>query len=205
MLLYNYCLFKEGTFEWKYSRDFEIEIKTLKMSKNILRTMEALKVMNSEIHTENKVNDKLGLISGLGGWLIVTQIALFLSLFTIGINLVNFWRDISGTDTWEFLTSGDKGYITLIITYNTLLFLFLIFIIIQFYRKKTMVPRMIVIMYSINIAMGIINFIVFQQVSYAADAESTILMRNMIRAIIAGAIWIPYFLKSERVENTFVA
>lgn len=175
------------------------------MSKNILRTMEALKVMNSEIHTENKINARLGLISGLGGWLIVTQIALLLSLFSIGISLIKFWQEISGTDAWEFLTSGDKGYIILIITYSTLLCLFLIFIIIQFYRKKAMVPRMIVIMYSINIAMGIINFIMFQQVSYAADAESTSLMRNMIGAIIAGAIWIPYFLKSERVENTFVA
>lgn len=167
--------------------------------------MEALKVMNAEIHTENKGHAKLGLISGLGGWLIVTQIALFLSLFSIGSSLIEFWKEISGTDAWEFLTSGVKGYITLIITYSILLCLFLIFIIIQFYRKKAMVPRMMVIMYSINIAMGIINFIVFQQVSYAPDAESTSLMRRIIGAIISGAIWIPYFLKSERVENTFVA
>lgn len=166
--------------------------------------MEALKRMNLEVHIENKENIK-GSPSGLGGWLIVTQIALFVSLLMNGIHLIDFAVELSGGNAWEYLTSDFKAYLIFIISYSILLCLFLIFIITQFYRKKAIVPKMMIAMYCANIAVSIIDFILFQQVAYAGEAEIASLTKAIIQAIISAAIWIPYFMKSKRVKNTFVA
>lgn len=166
--------------------------------------MEALKRMNLEVHIENKENIK-GSPSGLGGWLILTQIGLFISLLTIGIQLTNLAVELSGEDIWGLFPIDLKTYFVFILSSHILLLLFIVFIITQFYRKKAIVPKSMVIMYSANIAITIINFILIHQVTYAGDAEIASSIQAIIQAIISAAIWIPYFMKSKRVKNTFVA
>lgn len=165
--------------------------------------MEALKEMNLEVHNEKKENSSFNK-SGLGGWLIVTQIGLFLSLILNGISLTGLIVELSDGNNWQFLTSGFKTYLVFIIGYSILLLLFIIFILTQFYKKKVLVPKMMMIMYGVNLAVAVINFIVFQQVTYAIEAEIASLLKEVIQAGIAAAIWIPYFIKSKRVKNTFI-
>lgn len=165
--------------------------------------MEALKEMNLEVHNENK--GKTGFDkSGLGGWLIVTQIGLFLSLILNGFQLTDLMIKLSDGNSWGFLTGELKIYLVFIIGYSILLLLFIIFILTQFYKKKALVPKTIMIMYGVNLAVGIINLIVFPQVTYAMEDEVASLLKETIQAGIAAAIWIPYFIKSKRVKNTFV-
>ncbi|MBP1906749.1 hypothetical protein J2Z32_003413 [Paenibacillus turicensis] len=159
--------------------------------------------MNLEVHNEKKESTSFNK-SGLGGWLIVTQIGLFLSLILNGIRLTDLIVQLSEGDTWSFFTDGFKSYLIFIIGYSILLLLFIIFILTQFYKKKVLVPKMMMIMYGVNLAVAIINFIVFQQVTYAVEDEIASLLKEVIQAGIAAAIWIPYFIKSKRVKNTFV-
>lgn len=188
----------------KVNRKKETKARLRNKQKNyIYQLMEALKEMNLEVHNENK--GKSGFEkSGLGGWLIITQIGLFLSLILNGFQVTDLMVKLSDGNSWDYLTGGFKIYLIFIIGYNILLFLLIIFILTQFYKKKALVPKTIMILYGVNLAVAIINLIVFPQVTYAMDDDVASLLKEVIQAGIAAAIWIPYFIKSKRVKNTFV-
>ena len=57
---------------------------------------------------------------------------------------------------------------------------------------------------ALNVAFVVIDFFVADLIPAVAaepDPEST---KELIRTIIGAAIWIPYFLKSDHVKNTFI-
>lgn len=168
--------------------------------------MGALKEMNLEVHNEQKENTSFNK-SGLGGWLILPQIGLFATALMLIFGILSLDVSFFNGEAWDLLSDepGFRGYLMFTIIYNLLLLGFNIFIIVQFYRKKTMLPRLMIIFYSIAICMSIIDLIMTQQLTFVTDEEMKTLITNLGRNIIAGGIWIPYFIKSKRVKNTFVA
>lgn len=166
--------------------------------------------MKTTINEIRNDNLRLG-VSGLGGWLILIQIGLYLTLIGLIIIIRDSFYNYSD-EIWQLLsTEGTIYYHPLWrpififeSIYNILFFIFTITILVQFYRKKSIVPRLMIIFYSLSLLIGIFDYIMMQQIPLARELEAASSIRDLIKSTVTCLIWIPYFLKSERVMNTFV-
>lgn len=151
-------------------------------------------------------------VSGLGGWLILIQIGLFLTIVLLAVQLIQQIVPIFTTETWELLTSKQSDYyhplwgpvLIFELVYNVLFLLFSLYTVFAFYSKKAILPRLMIIFYSVSLVVGIIDYLLLLQIPMASELEDGSSMREIAKSVLTCAIWIPYFIKSVRVRNTFV-
>lgn len=167
--------------------------------------------METNLQEQNYDRRPIG-ISGLGGWLVLIQIGLYFSILLLSIQLFKYSLPIFGTDTWDTLTSTQSeayhpmwGPLIIFETvYNIVFLLFSVFILVIFYGKKRIFPRLMIIFYSVSLAIGIIDLVLSYQIPIMRELADGSSIREILKSVIACIIWIPYLMKSERVQNTFI-
>lgn len=137
-------------------------------------------------------NDEL---TGIGGWLILTAIQLIVGpaivIFAIYVDL-------------RFLVDGlavSRGLGVLIMAEaitNSIMLLALIGLNVLFYQKRRQFPRWMItyLVAAFVVSLG-------DHIGAMMFAPSSSWM-GVFRGLIATLIWVPYFLQSQRVEQTFV-
>lgn len=150
---------------------------------------------------ENKYNK-------IGGWLILVIIGYILS-FINNYNLFHDIRALYKKGTMERLMNSTSSIYnmklaTLIkfeqfITITTMICI-VIGLILMFQRRKIF-PRYAIWLIIISHTFVIIDIIWLSIIGYESDANS---ISEAISGILAGIAWIFYFLKSERVKQTFI-
>lgn len=151
-------------------------------------------------------------VTGLGGWLIVVQIGLFVTVITLLVQILRFNLPAFEPETWDLLTSKDSElyhvmwapFIVFEAVFNIALFLFCLVILAMFYARKSILPKLMIIFYSSGLAIVIIDPILAYQIPLAREMSVDTALSDIIRNMVVCALWIPYFLKSERVQATFV-
>ncbi|WBW94860.1 DUF2569 domain-containing protein [Oceanirhabdus sp. W0125-5] len=149
-------------------------------------------------------------LQGLGGWLTLVGIGLFISLFSTIKRIYDLYLFVTGEE-WFLLTNVHSEYyhkmwkpgIIFEISVNIILLLILIASIIYFFNKKKAFPKLMIFMYMFVIITAIIDHILIVQIPMLYETD-TISFSEIIRASITASIWIPYFIKSKRVNNTFI-
>jgi len=147
----------------------------------------------------------------IGGWLILYAVGLVLYPVQTLFSLVTVLLPAVLSDNWAALTSPtNPGYHTLwaplVITElagSICFFICSIFIIIYFFQRRHWVPKLVIFFLIANVILVgtdyfIINFFLIR--TNSVNVNATI---NFVRTVVAGAIWIPYFMFSSRVEKTF--
>ncbi|NER17140.1 DUF2569 family protein [Spongiivirga citrea] len=158
---------------------------------------------SNEISISNK--------KGIGGWLILPAIGITITPFVLIVGVLT--GGFLDESTWVALGSYDAatrieiGALYLFeLVYNVGSMIFVILLCILFYSKRTSLPKLIIIFYVLNVVFQIIDIVladlILSDVLTNTDYKNS--SKGIIRGIIAAAIWIPYFFKSERVKNTFV-
>lgn len=151
-------------------------------------------------------------ISGLGGWLVLVQIGLILSTINIILHLYRYTIPSLSPDVWNALTSEQSSLyhplwgpaIAFDAIYNMASLAFCFFILFCFYSKKSILPRLMIILYAVNLIVSIIEPFWINQLLSAEENNDGYKLGGTFRAALTCLIWIPYFLKSERVRNTFI-
>jgi hypothetical protein len=170
-------------------------------------------VLLLESHVVEKKKDYVPLgVAGLGGWLILVQIGLYITILMLFIQLFQYSVPAFSAETWDVLTSRQSeffhplwGPVLIFETlYNIVLLVFCAYILVVFYGKKSVLPRFMIIFYSTSLIIGIIDFVLLYQIPLARELGNEGSIRDIGRSALACAIWIPYFIKSERVHNTFL-
>ncbi|MHA0856445.1 DUF2569 domain-containing protein [Paenibacillus sp. CMAA1364] len=167
--------------------------------------------MEVDVIEKEMDNHRLG-ISGLGGWLIFVQFGLYFTILIMLTQLFQFSLPAFSPETWNVLTSTDSelyhplwGPLLVFETICNVSFLaFSVFILFNFYRRKSILPRLMIIFYSVSFIIGVVDTILVLQIPLARETEDGSSIRDIIKSILTCAIWIPYFIKSVRVKNTFV-
>ncbi|MGV3541068.1 MAG: DUF3857 domain-containing protein, partial [Rufibacter sp.] len=139
-----------------------------------------------------------------GGWLVLPMIGIVLSCPIILVDVFN--QDLLSSFAWErlgnpesfFYKPGMLWWVGLSIVYNGLLFCFAVLIAVLFFQKRSSLPRVISIFYAVTLV-GTLSDVA---VASAYDVDISGSVREVVRAIVAAAIWIPYFNKSTRVQET---
>jgi hypothetical protein len=149
---------------------------------------------------------------GLGGWLVLPAIGLVVTPFWILVTFVRDLLPVFDGDTWSLLTTpGSAVYhpalgplLIFEVVANIFLIVFTIYVIYLFFTKSRKLPKMMIAWLLISGAIVAIDTFAGLLIPIvAADADASY-YKELIRGIIAIAIWVPYFNMSKRVKNTFV-
>ena len=146
---------------------------------------------------------------GIGGWLLLPVIGLFLFPFYAAYSLATDYWPIFGLGMWSSLTTpGSEAYHplwapTLIygIAANVALVAFDLVLVFLLFQKAPRFPRAFVVFALLNFAfVSSIALIVWLIVGGAEAA-----VKEVARSALLVAVWVPYMLVSKRVRNTFKA
>lgn len=149
---------------------------------------------------------------GLGGWLILPMLGVILrplgSLYMIGITLSRISRD----GVWKTLTHPEEaGYhpvwkplIIFELITNAILIALGILLAIHFFKKSAKAPRLYIFVLVAFPLIVLADMMLAEQIpNIGPDALDPTISR-LSQSIVSACIWIPYFLNSKRVKNTFI-
>ncbi|PYE45555.1 DUF2569 domain-containing protein [Paenibacillus barcinonensis] len=153
-------------------------------------------------------------ISGLGGWLIFIQISLWASLVFLLSDLSNVtvimdparWEGSRGIDL-QVYTEVIRPILWFGFISSIILSVLVIINLVLLYRRKRWFPRMMIIQYIVNAIISVVTWILIAQQEmgrevHVLDAQPA--FQVIVRSLLACCIFIPYFLRSVRVKNTFI-
>lgn len=151
-------------------------------------------------------------LRGLGGWLVLVGIGLFISVIRLSYNVLAVYYPIFANGTFTAVTTqGSPLYnplwapilisetvvnVLLTATYAYLVYLFL--------RKHYVFPKVYIatVVFSvifIPLDAWICSFVLVNQPLFDDNT-----LKEMVRALFGLFIWVPYMLVSKRVQATFV-
>ncbi len=139
-------------------------------------------------------------LEGIGGWLILVAIGLavapFRSMHGIYVDLhvlygskfqyaLSLHHGLAGLILYEAVTNS--FFLFALITLNYL-----------FYDRRKTFPSLMITYLAVQLVLGLIDHLAALQ--FSTHQSPTAVLGNFV----AAAVWIPYYLKSERVKATFV-
>jgi Protein of unknown function (DUF2569) len=139
-------------------------------------------------------------LEGIGGWLIFIAIGLAISPFSC---LHGVYRDLGilyGSRYQPILTArrGFAGLILYEAVTNTIFFLATVVLNFLLYRKKKLFPGLMIMYTTGHFLSTLIDHFAARELNSSTSPAA------VERGLLAAMIWIPYFLRLERVKSTFV-
>jgi len=160
-----------------------------------------------------KINEASKKYNQIGGWLVLIAIGLVLTPFRVFYELIINAEEFYGIHTWNYIfqehRSFNEFFLSLLIVfeliYNSIFIVFTIFLIILFFKRRSIVPRMMIIFYaSTFLIITLDTFVAFGlNAELYSEAEKVQAFKDISRSFFSAVIWIPYFLISKRVKATF--
>lgn len=150
--------------------------------------------------------------SGIGGWLILVMIGLFGTPVRVSLLIFNDLLPIFTDGTLQLLITPETEFyhplwlplLLYEVFSNAFFAVFAIVLLVHFFRRKKTLPKLIIIYFAANILMLVIDEIMGSFIPFITAQSETGSYTELMRSIVSGAIWIPYFCKSVRVKSTFV-
>ena len=146
--------------------------------------------------------------NSIGGWLVLFSIGLIISPVLI---LIEFFvtEDFLSPQVWNLWSSGYPEMTLLILfelIFNSLVLVTSIFVLIIFFQRRTIAPKIIVIYLSATLLLLIFDTMITLQIAPGAQSQAEIseTYSEIGKSIIRALIWVPYLLISKRVKETFV-
>jgi len=167
---------------------------------------------NQSTNKSSATTPSVSELKGLSGWLILIGIGLIIGAIRVLANLISIYKPFMNTDLLDKVTDINSSsyipnfallfYAELIV--NSFMVLLCIYLIYLFFRKNRKFPK-----YYIFITLFVILTIPVDAylTSIVLPDEKMLdkdTIKSFFQSLFAGAIWIPYMLKSVRVRNTFI-
>jgi len=139
-------------------------------------------------------------LNGIGGWLVLVAIGLAVSPFVMLDGVYADLRVLTGDRYQPGLAArpGLAGLVMFESITNTLFLAAVVCLNFLLYQRKCAFPTAMVVYFSAKIVWILLDHLM--ALRYNPHSDWTALLRTLV----AGVIWIPYFLQSQRVEATFV-
>lgn len=134
---------------------------------------------------------------GIGGWLILPAI-----LLPLGVILGLYSKTLAAAHLSEIATDKYGGLFLTELALDTALLLLLIYATVLFFRKKRRTPTIVITYFALNFAIA--NLVLVAEIFLGLSDFVLGNLDSVINSLFSGAIWIPYFVISKRVQATFV-
>lgn len=149
-------------------------------------------------------------LTGIGGWLILVAIRIVFGaislLFFIASNLKDFvfsgdLNVLSSIDSPDYIPGFLASYIVEFVI-NTAFLVGYCYLVYLFFTKNYKTPKFFIVIEIAYVVFLIVDmFYSIVMFDYEVDNAA---IKEIIKNIIGCCIWVPYFLVSVRVKNTFV-
>lgn len=151
-------------------------------------------------------------LKGLKGWLILVGIGVVVSPFRLAYDFLPMYYSIFTDGTYEILTTaGGEAYHPLWgplligeLLYNSLIVLAPAYLIFLYFIKHYLFPKIYIFILTISLVFIPLDSWPGSFVLPDEDMFDSDTIKNLVRAIVGAAFWVPYMLLSERVKATFV-
>ncbi|HEY7639612.1 MAG TPA: DUF2569 domain-containing protein [Steroidobacteraceae bacterium] len=151
--------------------------------------------------------------SGIGGWLILPAIGLVLTPILTLLTIVRDVLPAVQPAVWQTLTDpASSAYHPMwatVIVYEVLanvgylaLTLWLGYL---FVSKSPRTPAVCIVWLLTSLAVQIVDMMLSNTIPAVAQQSATDNIKGIFRSAVQASIWIPYFVYSKRVRNTFTA
>jgi hypothetical protein len=151
-------------------------------------------------------------LCGLGGWLILVCIGLFVSPLLILFNLGSGWEGYLSQSVWQEVAMPHGGQyhplwaplLMVELMGNIALLGWVVLLLILFFGKRRLFPKLYIAFLLANLCLVLFDTVGAQLIPYLAEQSGPDSMRDLTRAAFGAAIWGSYMTKSRRVKLTFV-
>lgn len=146
--------------------------------------------------------------SGIGGWLILPAIGLVVTPLILGYSIYQTLQ-VFGTPGYLQLTTPDsprfnpayKPFLLSEIAANGFLIALVVVAAAFFFSKHRFAPRLMIAFYAVSMIILVLDIVLANRLlDVAIDRDA---IKELGRAVMNVVIWIPYFLVSKRVAQTF--
>ena len=159
---------------------------------------------------ENEISQKE--LVGIKGWLILVGFGVLLSPVRLFFELSQVYLPLFQDGTFQqMILPSSEAYnfpFSMVLLGETIFNLFMIgaslYLIYLFFTKKASFPKLYILILAMTIIFIPLDALLVSWIFPEIEAFDSDTVREITRAVIGGAIWIPYMLVSERVKATFV-
>ncbi|PWK46344.1 DUF2569 domain-containing protein [Pleionea mediterranea] len=167
---------------------------------------------NIEESEANKIKPE-----GIGGWLVLPVFGLLITPIVFGFEFINVILPTFDEKIWTALTTQGSSayhpvwapYLIFLSVARAFMALSAIALLVFLFKKRVIFPKLMIAFYTFTVAIAVSDIAVlyvfildaFPHVATGIENEAT---QQFINALVIMLIWIPYFMKSERVKNTFI-
>jgi hypothetical protein len=149
---------------------------------------------------------------GIGGWLLLPVIGLFVFPIRTLISFATDYVPIFQTGAWGVLTSPDSAryhvlWAPLLVGEMACNLAFLaldVWLLVLLFSKSWRFPKVFIAFAVLNFVFILLDSLIGNQIPAVAQASGQGSATEIIRALVMVAVWVPYMLVSKRVKNTFV-
>ncbi len=149
--------------------------------------------------------------SGIGGWLLLMAAGVCLTPIRIAAEIVKGLRPLEPT-TWHAVTTpGTRAYHPLFgplivgeLVVNAALLIWAGVLAYLFFTRRRSFPGAMIAFMITRVAVQAADAGVALMIPAAAAAMGPAAFGGLVSGVIVAAIWVPYLIKSRRVELTFV-
>lgn len=150
-------------------------------------------------------------VSGIGGWLLLFAVILALSTVRTLQGLYSLHWPLFRDGTWTILTDQDSAFyhplraplVACELAVNVGNVLLAIATLVCVIRKSRSAPKIAIVWLSWNAGNGVVYYSLAQALPDLMDSSDPDELKQIVRSLIYAVVWIPYFMKSKRVRNTF--
>ena len=149
--------------------------------------------------------------SGIGGWLYAVAVGLCLAPIRIGVDIVNGLRPLEPA-TWHAVTTpGTRAYHPLFgplivgeLVVNAALFIWAGLLLYLFFAKRRSFPAMMIMFLITRVLFQAADLGVVLAIPITAARIGPEVYGALAAGVLVTLIWVPYFIRSRRVESTFI-
>ncbi len=154
-------------------------------------------------------------VNGISGWLTLPIIGLVLTCVFAAVWMFTDYLPLMSDGTWPAVPVSGRALITFEVFSNLVLIVMPIVLLTLIFKKRRILPKLMVgflafvLLVVVADSVGILligpDLIPDPMVREEAGWSVAEVTQGMLRTLLSSAIWIPYFLMSARVKNTFAA
>jgi hypothetical protein len=148
----------------------------------------------------------------IGGWLLLVAFGLIVTPFRLVYMLITNHWPVFRDGHWAALTDpASSAYhalwgplIVFEIVANLTLMMLVATALALFFKKSRKAPRVIIAWHVVSVVVLLLDQWLGNMIPSVAGTPDSDQVKEMTRGLVGAAIWVPYFLVSKRVKNTFV-
>lgn len=136
----------------------------------------------------------------IGGWLLGPLAWLLVALLSASLSLLIFANALMAPQTFSLLSAMSAGNLILWIAsllFAVAMWYYTLWLTLAFFKRRKVVPKHYIIWLLISLLLAVKAF-AFSPIS------DVLALRQLLFPLLAAALLVPYFKRSERVKRTFV-